>query len=533
MPATLDQNSEVADLPSLALERVGDWLVRRSVPVFDEHVGKDGTHYNRSLLERIADNCNRRARATGDFCPLTVGHTSGQPGHEPPIVGFAKNFRVESHGRDSARPAIFADFYYMAGNEQVASQYLRRSVEIWNRKPEERFFDPIALLGGSTPKRDLGLYQRAGHDGAELLERYEMADGPADRYMGGVGGYSTNVPQFGGQAPHQYGPPPVHPSGNAPQRSPSGPLSPEAVQQIVAAMQQAIEAEVTRQMRTVDDPEPTIQPTDVGDGLGPGPGLPGAGGDLPGAPFPGAPGGGGGLPGGGAMDAPPPLGPPPAEHPEKTPAPAGVAMQPGGAPPKPPGRPFPPKKFSRDREDNMSQPAATDRELYSRTEPYRQRAWEYHEAYSRERERAEGLQERCSRLEATAASLREENETLRAENQDLLGRERYSRRRSEVEQKVVTLNVVLPADGIDGEMRRWGDAPQDVWDRYMADMEHRQRVPVGRNVPTDTNDHSGSPAPVESEERQLSAKYAREAQNLALREGIDYSEALRRVKAPA
>jgi len=46
------------------------YAVFPSVPVFDEHEGRDGTVYDRSLLAKIASNCNMRTVDTGDKCPI-------------------------------------------------------------------------------------------------------------------------------------------------------------------------------------------------------------------------------------------------------------------------------------------------------------------------------------------------------------------------------------------------------------------------------------------------------------------------------
>lgn len=175
--ATLDSLKKFTD-PSL-------WEVRRDVPVFDEH-----DDYDEAKLQAIAENCNRRESATGDACPLIIGHTV-QGGPEPEVVGFARNFKVGAFG-PKAKRGILADFYYRRDSYDKAKNYLRRSVELW---PDELFFDPIALIN-RTPKRDLGmlLHSRSG----KKVLRYAMedSDSGAVPYQGDMAGQTA---ESGGQ----------------------------------------------------------------------------------------------------------------------------------------------------------------------------------------------------------------------------------------------------------------------------------------------------------------------------------------------
>lgn len=178
-----------------------DYLTRKRVPVLDDHVlvNRDGTtRIDWAYLEDVAKNANTRYERTGDATPLVIGHTKDDAPEidQPPIVGFATNFRVERFGRDKA--ALFADFHirkttrlptgdpekpekvYTA--ETVDALYPRRSVELWVGRRE---IDPISLLGATTPERDLGLtrYSRDGGDSlVSVLSPHEATSMPPTRY---------------------------------------------------------------------------------------------------------------------------------------------------------------------------------------------------------------------------------------------------------------------------------------------------------------------------------------------------------------
>lgn len=164
-----------------------DYVVFREIPVLDEHVDDEGTQYDRHLLERVAANCNARMQASGDWCPVTIGHTSDDEAVSPPeVVGFAGPFRVKRFGR---KFAIYGDFYIFRDRADAWKRNPRRSVEIWPEdRPENRFIDPIALLGAETPRRDLGTYSKRG--GRPLtMARYRRR--PRFRYSTVAGQYTA------------------------------------------------------------------------------------------------------------------------------------------------------------------------------------------------------------------------------------------------------------------------------------------------------------------------------------------------------
>jgi hypothetical protein len=131
------------------------------LPIFDEHVGDDGVRYDGQLLGQIAANNNSRIDDTGDFAPVVEWHTQddGSPDEDPPVVGLAGPFRVGKFGKKRPRACIYARFRIFKDKMDTFRRRPRRSVEIWpEESPEERYIDPIALLGAETPRRDLGTF---------------------------------------------------------------------------------------------------------------------------------------------------------------------------------------------------------------------------------------------------------------------------------------------------------------------------------------------------------------------------------------
>src|SRR5690606_6398015 len=121
------------------------------------------------MLREIAHSNNKRFAATGDECPIVIGHTKdGLPeDKQPPIVGYASNFKDKRLLR-TTRQAIHATFKFLKDKLDVVRQYPRRSVEFWL---SDKKIDPIALLGATTPERDLGLLrlERGGSKARRIM----------------------------------------------------------------------------------------------------------------------------------------------------------------------------------------------------------------------------------------------------------------------------------------------------------------------------------------------------------------------------
>jgi hypothetical protein len=143
------------------------WYTQPSVPLLDEHVmtNEDGSPVatvDRAALEEIAANNNKRVHETGDPATLILGHTSDDPrAPEKPAVGFITNYRVKPFKRDPKTGqviyAIHGDYKIRHDKKHLLEEYPRRSVELWWNKKE---LDPVAMLGGSSPERDLGVVIR-------------------------------------------------------------------------------------------------------------------------------------------------------------------------------------------------------------------------------------------------------------------------------------------------------------------------------------------------------------------------------------
>lgn len=140
------------------------WVTVPGVPLLDEHQMTDAkgqvvATVDRKVLEQIAANNNARVRETGDPATLILGHTSDDPrAPEKPAQGFVVNYRVAPFKRDPATGAvtyaIHGDYKIRPKKAHLVEDYPRRSVELWWHKKE---LDPIAMLGGSAPERDLSV----------------------------------------------------------------------------------------------------------------------------------------------------------------------------------------------------------------------------------------------------------------------------------------------------------------------------------------------------------------------------------------
>jgi len=142
-----------------------DYVIVEDVFILDEHQMKIGDKFidiNAQKLQDIADRNNRRIHNTGDEIPLIIGHTKdgADEKDQPEVVGYAYNLRVRDF-MNTGKKAIAATFKYHKASADLAKKFPRRSVELWTRDWK---LDPIALLGATTPERDLGLvrFKRKG-----------------------------------------------------------------------------------------------------------------------------------------------------------------------------------------------------------------------------------------------------------------------------------------------------------------------------------------------------------------------------------
>lgn len=153
-----------------------------NVPVFSEHTTRDAKGnlvvYDRRALAAIADRCNTRILDTGDFPPLTEGHTptaeEQNAGRKmPEVLGYSGPFRVGQIGNVNPRWAIFADEWHHRECVDKLRKMQRRSPEVWlEERMEDRFLDPIAALGAETPRLDLGSARYGQRGDGRRVEKY-------------------------------------------------------------------------------------------------------------------------------------------------------------------------------------------------------------------------------------------------------------------------------------------------------------------------------------------------------------------------
>lgn len=145
-----------------------EWIIVHGVPILDEHrllvpenkdEGKPArvVDINEGLLTRLAANNNRIVHETGDWVPLTEGHTTddGPESSQPEILGYADQFHVGPLFNTN-RKALLARFRISKDPDKLkkAANLPRRSVELWLDREE---VNPISLLGATAPERNLGL----------------------------------------------------------------------------------------------------------------------------------------------------------------------------------------------------------------------------------------------------------------------------------------------------------------------------------------------------------------------------------------
>lgn len=133
------------------------------VAIVDEFVMTNGdgsvkATIDESWLRSNCDHMNEREAATGDLCPIVIGHTPDEPLEEreasgPPLIGYLRNWHVADLF-DTGRKASHADAWIMNEEVERARRFPRRSAEIYTDRFE---VDPCSFLGATTPARDLGL----------------------------------------------------------------------------------------------------------------------------------------------------------------------------------------------------------------------------------------------------------------------------------------------------------------------------------------------------------------------------------------
>lgn len=159
------------------------------VPVWSEHTYTDPdgneTRYDLPAIQSIVDRCNERILDTGDFPPITDGHTPTEDqkqagAKQPDVLGFAGPFYVGRIGNKNPRWAIFADEHWRKEDADRLKRLPRRSPEVWlEERMEDRFLDPIAALGAETPRLDSGISRNHRTSDGRLVAKYSGAAFPA------------------------------------------------------------------------------------------------------------------------------------------------------------------------------------------------------------------------------------------------------------------------------------------------------------------------------------------------------------------
>lgn len=243
-----------------------DFIVLHDVPVWKEHVNRDGIHFGPRELRQVCDNCNERIEDTGDFSPVVLNHTQEDGSSDPEVVGFAGPFRVGTLGNTKPKAAIFATLRIYHKDADRLRKFPRLSVEYWANEdePTNGYFDPISLLGAKTPELDLGIhYSRKAGDGMRVL-RYSRVT----RFEATSPGGSNSFPPAGlgddddnkkvakddpedevvDEEPEKY----EH--EDEPEEVPQGALSEGDIQQLVAALTPLIDEAVDARIAMMKEP---------------------------------------------------------------------------------------------------------------------------------------------------------------------------------------------------------------------------------------------------------------------------------------
>lgn len=160
------------------------------VPIFAEHETTEGpaktpVKYSRDDLAAIVERCNKRISDTGNFAPISDGHTPTRQEREqgkgnPDVLGYSGPFFLGMIGNDTARYAIFCDEHHRNERFDRSRNMPYRSPEIWlEPKKEDRFFHPIAALSTEAPRLELGMAQYERDGETVQVERYSAAAMPA------------------------------------------------------------------------------------------------------------------------------------------------------------------------------------------------------------------------------------------------------------------------------------------------------------------------------------------------------------------
>lgn len=145
--------------------------IYQDIPIFDE----DEEH-DEAYLQEICRVNNDRILDTGEYVPLSLGHTlDGVPEIEQPDnVGFAWNFHITTIGNLHPRKTVSCTFGIEKDKQEIVKDYKTRSVELWE---QDKVIYPIALLKNARPAKQLGVMQYSKENQTKLIKySYEEGD---------------------------------------------------------------------------------------------------------------------------------------------------------------------------------------------------------------------------------------------------------------------------------------------------------------------------------------------------------------------
>ncbi len=121
---------------------------------------KQQVNLDRKRLEKIADSHNENIESRGAAPVVCLGHTKDDApeSEQPPATGVTTRHTVKAYKPDKSgkvKFALWAKPWARQEHVETFRQNNQRSVELW-LDPDA--INPIALLGSTTPRRDLGLH---------------------------------------------------------------------------------------------------------------------------------------------------------------------------------------------------------------------------------------------------------------------------------------------------------------------------------------------------------------------------------------
>jgi hypothetical protein len=246
MPTLADINLDTLRPPG----HPDDFIVLER-PMFKEHWTRESRDEDGAVkceskllgkreLMRIADRCNERIADTGDFAPIVINHTKDDGSVDPELIGFSGPYRVGTLGNLNPKATIYGKMWVFKDKQAKLRQYPRLSVEYWCSEddPGDGYFDPVSLLGATTPELDLGVHYSKIDGSDRRLMRYAKVE----RFQAAMpGGSNTFVPGMIGDDDEKKQP-------YSKESADMATLTPADIQQIVAAMVPIVTQQVSEAM---------------------------------------------------------------------------------------------------------------------------------------------------------------------------------------------------------------------------------------------------------------------------------------------